>query len=404
MDVAIDQIKPSPYQPRLLFDLDDLKEEIQRDGLLSALVVRKKDEYYELLDGERRLRVLKELGRKTVPVDVRDVDDVTAKRSVFKLNLVRQNYTTEEKARYFKKLADEGTSFYQIGKELNIDDNWVLAHLNVFKFREDLQKAVWANAKGASIAHIQDLEPIIGANLDEAAEILREDIERGLTREEARKALRPHLEEVEKARVEAAQKALSQKLGVRTPIQLETPEDYEKAAEALRKEAQRQREEAMTPEEKAAQEAERKAKAEAQAAAKAQREEERRQEKAREKQEREERATKRAEKQLIEDPNRLKKALRAAPKELIEEIVFTPEEREILGKPSKPTTTMDKFYELEKLANKLSDGLSELQEFPSFGKALLGIALQSLRQRIDESLERMGIQAIEGEVKRIEDE
>jgi len=90
-DVAIDLIKQSPYQPRLFFEVDDLKEEIERDGLLSALVVRKKDEYYELLDGERRLRTLKELGWKRVPVDVRDVDDTTAKRSVFKLNLVRQN-------------------------------------------------------------------------------------------------------------------------------------------------------------------------------------------------------------------------------------------------------------------------------------------------------------------------
>lgn len=255
MEVPIESIHPSPYQPRLTFNIDDLKEEIERDGLLSALVVRRRDDHYELLDGERRLRVLKELGWTTIPVDVRDVDDRTAMRSVFKLNIVRENYTTEEKAKYFKKLADEGMTFYQIGKELNVDDNWILAHLNVFRFPEDIQKAVWANAKGASIAHIQDLEPVISANTDEATKILREGIERGLTRDEARKTLRPYLEETEKTRIEAAQKALTEKVGVRTPILLETPEDYEKAATALRAEAKKRKMEALTPEERVALEA-----------------------------------------------------------------------------------------------------------------------------------------------------
>ena len=54
----------SPYQPRLEFDIEDLKEEIQRDGLLSPLIVGEVNGYYELIDGERRLRVLKELDWK----------------------------------------------------------------------------------------------------------------------------------------------------------------------------------------------------------------------------------------------------------------------------------------------------------------------------------------------------
>lgn len=87
--------------------------------------------------------------------------------------------------------------------------------------------------------------------------------------------------------------------------------------------------------------------------------------------------------------------------DIIGEVVYGigKEEKEILKKPSKPTTAMDKFYELEKLANKLADELVELQEFPAFGKAVLGMALQNLRQRIDETLKQMGIQVIEGEVK-----
>lgn len=257
MEVRLDHIRPSPYQPRLIFQIDDLKAEIERDGLLSELVVRERDGSYELVDGERRWRALKELGWKTVPVRVTSIDDRTARRAVFKLNRIRTNYTVEEEARYFKKLADEGMTAYQIGKELNVDDNWVMAHLNVFKFPEDIQEAVWAGQ--LKISHIASLEPLIGANLTEAIKTAKEIILRKLTQREASELLRPNVEAIEKARIKAAQDAI----GVATPIavKLETPEDMERAAEALRREAKRQREEAMTPEQIAALEAEKRQKA-----------------------------------------------------------------------------------------------------------------------------------------------
>jgi len=257
MEVRLDHIRPSPYQPRLIFQIDDLKAEIERDGLLSELVVRERDGSYELVDGERRWRALKELGWKTVPVRVTSIDDRTARRAVFKLNRIRANYTVEEEARYFKKLADEGMTAYEIGKELNVDDSWVRAHLNVFKLPEDIQRAVWAGK--LNIGHIRDLEAVIGANIQEAEKVAAEIILRGLSRQETKKLLRPQIEEIEKARIKAAEEAI----GARAPIavKLETPEDFERAAEALRKEAKKKREEIMTPEQIAALEAERRQKA-----------------------------------------------------------------------------------------------------------------------------------------------
>ncbi|MBA7472483.1 Nucleoid occlusion protein [subsurface metagenome] len=258
MEVPIELIRPSPYQPRLTFNTDDLKEEIEMDGLLSALVVRKHDDHYELLDGERRLRTLKKLEWKMVPVDVREVDNATARRSVFKLNIVRENYTAEEKAKYFKKLADEGMTFYQIGKDLNVDDQWVLAHINVFRFPQDIQEAVWTGS--LTIKHIQTLETEIGANIGDAEKVAREIMLRKLSVRETEELVRPGRERIEKARVEAAKEVI----GVATPkISLETPQDYEKAAAALKEEAKRRGEALLTPEERAAREAEAQARAEA---------------------------------------------------------------------------------------------------------------------------------------------
>lgn len=403
MDIAIDLIKPSPYQPRLTFDVEDLKEEIQKDGLLSALVVRKRDEYYELLDGERRLRTLKELGWKMVPVDVREVDDNIARRSVYKLNKIRENYTVEEEAKYFKKLSDEGMKPYQIEMELGADHNWVQACLNIWKFPEDIQSAVFQARRGTHylfMSDIQSLEGTINRSPEQAIGIAKEILDKRLNEAEKRRLTTGRMAAIDEARVEAAAKALPEFIPT-----LESPEDMEKAAEALKREAQRQREAAVTPEQKAALEAEKQAKLEAQAAAKTQREEERKQRKEEERRRLEEQATKRARQQLLKDRGFLGEVLDSAPKDLIEEKLFTSEEREILKKPSKPTTIMDNFYELEKLANGLYEGLGQLGDhFPAFGKAVLGSALERLRVRIDETLERMGIKVIESKAKLIKEE
>jgi ParB family chromosome partitioning protein len=108
MEVNVEAIKPSPYQPRYIFNVDDLESEIRKDGLLSDLVVRRKGGFYEIIDGERRWRALKNMGWKTVPVRVVEADDGKARLLVYKLNKIRENYTVEEEARYFKKLADGG--------------------------------------------------------------------------------------------------------------------------------------------------------------------------------------------------------------------------------------------------------------------------------------------------------
>jgi ParB family chromosome partitioning protein len=257
-EVPINQIKPSPYQLRLSFKTEDLKQEIQRDGLLSPLIVRKKDGFYEIIDGQRRFEALKELGWKKVPVEIQQVDDKKARLMVYKLNSIRESYSTEEKARYFKKLHDEGMTFYQIGKELNVDDNWVLAHINVFQFPSDVQSAVWDGV--LTIKHIQTIEPIIGANIEEATKVVREIILRRLSVRETEDLLKPRREEIERARIKAAREAI----GVATPIQvkLETPEDFEKAAMTLKKEALRKREESLSPEDRVKIEAERKRKQE----------------------------------------------------------------------------------------------------------------------------------------------
>jgi len=257
--IPVGKIKPSPYQPRLSFNLEDIRGSIQRDGILVALTVRRKEGYYELVDGERRLRLAKELGYKEIPCDIIEVDDETARRLVWKVNTLRQDYTIKEKAHYFQKLQKQyGMSIEGIARETDYSRRAVTGYLNVFKLPEKYQQYVWDGQIG--IADLLELEPLFNGGASTRTQILswlNQRLKGSLrTSVELREALKPHVKELQEARVEAAQKAIK-KLEP-TIARLKTSEDYERAAEALKREATRRREEAMTPEERAAKEKEEK--------------------------------------------------------------------------------------------------------------------------------------------------
>ena len=70
LDLPIDALRPNPNQPRIEFDeasLRSLSDSIRRYGILQPLTVRRTDEGYELIAGERRLRAAKLAGLREVP-------------------------------------------------------------------------------------------------------------------------------------------------------------------------------------------------------------------------------------------------------------------------------------------------------------------------------------------------
>lgn len=243
IDIPLDKIKPSPYQPRLSFDLEDIRGSIKRDGILVALTVRKKDGYYELIDGERRWRVAKEEGYEAVPCDIIDIDDETARRMIWRVNTLRKDYTTEEKASYMKKLQEDGLGLREIGRITGYDHKAVGDYLNIFKLPDFYQKMVWDGKIG--IGHIHELAPLFnkgGVYTPRIIEWLDEVLEKRLIAPELRKAISPELEELEEKRVEAAKEAVSEIIPeAKKP---ETPEELEEAAKALRERAK----ELKTPE------------------------------------------------------------------------------------------------------------------------------------------------------------
>ena len=105
-----DKIDPSPYQPRKEFDyyeLLELSKSIKENGMIQPVTVRKKNDRYELISGERRLRAAAIAGLKTVPAIVVSATDRECSLMCLIENIQRTDLNFFEEAKSLKKLMDD---------------------------------------------------------------------------------------------------------------------------------------------------------------------------------------------------------------------------------------------------------------------------------------------------------
>lgn len=108
--LALDRIRPSPFQPRKEFSaeaLQDLAESMKAQGVIQPLIVRDRNGAFELIAGERRWRAAQLLGLKVVPAIVRDADDRTVLELALIENLQRENLNPLEEAQGYQQLIEQ---------------------------------------------------------------------------------------------------------------------------------------------------------------------------------------------------------------------------------------------------------------------------------------------------------
>lgn len=108
--MKISDIEPNREQPRKVFDkeaLEELADSIKQFGIIQPIVVQKKDDYYEIIAGERRWRAAKLAKVKKVPVVIKEY----TKREVMEIalieNIQRRDLNPIEEAMAYKSLIDE---------------------------------------------------------------------------------------------------------------------------------------------------------------------------------------------------------------------------------------------------------------------------------------------------------
>lgn len=109
-ELSIDDIQPNPFQPRKRFDeakLAELAESIKQHGIVQPLVVRQKDNRYELVIGQRRLQAARIVGLEKVPVIVNALEDIEMVQVALIENLQREDLNVIEEADAYRLLIEE---------------------------------------------------------------------------------------------------------------------------------------------------------------------------------------------------------------------------------------------------------------------------------------------------------
>lgn len=108
--VAIEELRPNPYQPRRVFDeekLNELASSIKEHGIVQPIVVRVAVRGFEIVAGERRWRAAKKVGLTQVPIVVRDFTDQQMNEIALIENLQREDLNPIEVAEAYHNLMEK---------------------------------------------------------------------------------------------------------------------------------------------------------------------------------------------------------------------------------------------------------------------------------------------------------
>ena len=163
--IAVDKIRPSPFQPRESFDKEKIKElvdSINESGLIQPILVRKKGETYQIIAGERRWRAFQFAKLKEIPCVIKEADDLEARELSLAENWHRLNLGTAEAESFIAFLYEDGKkegryeSIRDMSQKTGIPDRTLSELISAHKEREELR--INAQITYSDIAQTRPLE------------------------------------------------------------------------------------------------------------------------------------------------------------------------------------------------------------------------------------------------------
>ncbi len=142
----INKVEPNRDQPRKNFDEDallELAESIKQFGILQPLLVQKKDDYYQIVAGERRWRAAKMAGIKEVPVIIKQLSDQEIMEISLIENIQRENLNPIEEALAYKRLLNEfNLKQDEVAERVSKSRTAVTNSMRLLKLNEKVQQMV----------------------------------------------------------------------------------------------------------------------------------------------------------------------------------------------------------------------------------------------------------------------
>ncbi len=149
MQIPITDIIPNRFQPRLNFDdrgLEELANSIKQHGIIQPLVLRRINDKYEIIAGERRYKAATIAGLAKVPAIIAQVDDKQSAEVAIVENVQRRNLTPIEEARSYKNLLDKGyLTQAELAKKMGLSQSAIANKLRLLNLDEEVQEALLNN-------------------------------------------------------------------------------------------------------------------------------------------------------------------------------------------------------------------------------------------------------------------
>ena len=159
VEVALDEIKKNPYQPRTYFNeekLNELKESIEKNGLLQPIIVKKAVKGYYIIAGERRYRAFELLGRKEIPAIVKEMTDEEMMVFAVLENLQREDLSALEESESYKNLMDKmSLTQEELAKKLGKSRPYIANSLRLLKLPVEIKNKLEQGV--ISVAHARTL-------------------------------------------------------------------------------------------------------------------------------------------------------------------------------------------------------------------------------------------------------
>ena len=181
LDVDSDLLRPNKFQPRTQMDderIEDLARSIKSNGIIQPIIVRKVEQGYEIIAGERRWRAAQRAGLLKVPVVVRDIPEDRLLAVALIENIQRENLNPIEEAVAYRRLTDEySLTQEQIADAVGKDRSSIANYVRLLRLPQEVRGNVASNT--LSMGHARALLALA----DEAAQlrVARDVVSRSLS-------------------------------------------------------------------------------------------------------------------------------------------------------------------------------------------------------------------------------
>lgn len=165
-ELKINEIEPNLNQPRKMFDEDKLKqlsESIRQHGVVQPIIVKKEDEFYRIVAGERRWRAARMAGLATIPVVIKDLTDKQIMEIALIENLQREDLNPIEEAEAYDRLIKEHDMTQEqlsenVGKSRSAIANTVRLLLLCEKVKEYIINGQLSSGHARTLITVEDQE------------------------------------------------------------------------------------------------------------------------------------------------------------------------------------------------------------------------------------------------------